>query len=50
MKTADSTYVLEVETRAKRDRWAMAIRDTVNFVHIPVPGLRRSQFTTSSLR
>lgn len=43
MKTADATYVLEVETRAKRDRWSMAIRDTVNFVHIPTPGLRRSQ-------
>lgn len=44
MKTSDVTYVLEVETRAKRDRWSMAIRDTVNFVHIPVPGLRRSQY------
>lgn len=33
-------YVLEVESRAKRDQWAIAIRDVVNFIHIPIPGVR----------
>ena len=40
MKTATETFIFEVDSRQKRDQWAVAIRDVVNFIQIPLPGVR----------
>lgn len=48
LRSNEMTFVLEVESRAKRDQWAIAIRDVVNFIHIPIPGLRLPSVPSSN--
>ena len=40
VKTAEEAFIFEVDSRQKRDQWAVAIRDVVNFIQIPLPGAR----------
>jgi hypothetical protein len=48
LRSSEMTFVLEVESRVKRDQWAIAIRDVVNFIHIPIPSPRLARSLPSS--
>lgn len=40
ISTTNDKFVLEVDSRSKRDQWSIALRDVINFTHIPIPRVK----------